>query len=65
MLLSRRGRRTDVPHLINYQGKLTKPNSVPIQGNTGVGLGLYTAPIAAYVEKVYEYGDFSALGIGT
>jgi hypothetical protein len=25
---------------------------------------LIKKPIAAYVERVYEYGDFSALGIG-
>lgn len=26
---------------------------------------LIKKPIAAYVEQVYEYGDFSGLGIGT
>ena len=26
---------------------------------------LIKKPIAAYVERVYEYGDFSGLGIGT
>jgi len=32
--------------------------------NTGAG-ALVKRPVAAYVEKVYEEGDFSALGIGT
>ena len=26
---------------------------------------LIKKPVAAYVERVYEYGDFSGLGIGT
>ncbi len=26
---------------------------------------LVKKPVAVYVEKVYEYGDFSGLGIGT
>jgi len=31
----------------------------------GGGGAIVKKPLAAYVEKVYEYGDFSHLGIGT
>jgi len=31
----------------------------------GGGVAVVQVPVAAYVEKVYEEGDFSPLGIGT
>ena len=37
----------------------------PTLQSYGDGAAIVKKPVAVYVERVYEYGDFSLLGIGT
>jgi len=37
----------------------------PTLQSYGDGAAIVKVPVAAYVEKVYEEGDFAQLGIGT
>ncbi|HUS46691.1 MAG TPA: hypothetical protein VM098_01120 [Phycisphaerae bacterium] len=43
------------------------PAYLPVRqaGSPAAAKAIVKKPVAAYVEKVYEEGDFSQLGIGT
>ncbi|KPK80201.1 MAG: hypothetical protein AMJ81_12365 [Phycisphaerae bacterium SM23_33] len=40
-------------------------SSTPTLQSYGDGAAIVKVPVAVYIEKVYEEGDFAGLGIGT